>query len=104
MSASDGSSGEAQDLGARRSNAKNSPFLVLAAGLLLFAAIVGAAFMIMRPTTLRIAVGPPGGDDQNLIQALAQSFARDGGPIRLSVISTDGPLDSIALLRDHKAD
>jgi TRAP transporter TAXI family solute receptor len=106
MSASDGSTdGDlAQDLASRRRTTKNSPFLVLAAGLLLFAAIVGAGFLIMRPTTLRIAVGPPGGDDQNLIQALAQNFARDGGPVRLSLISTDGPVDSIALLRAHKAD
>ncbi len=104
MSASDGSGGEAQDLGTRRSNAKNSPFLVLAAGLLLFAAIVGAAFLIMRPTTLRIAVGPAGSDDLNLIQALAQNFAREGGAVRLSLIQTGGPVDSIALLRGHKAD
>jgi TRAP transporter TAXI family solute receptor len=104
MSASDGSSGEAQDLGTRRRNSKNSPFLVLAAGLLLFATIVGAAFLIMRPTTLRIAVGPAGSDDANLIQALAQNFAREGGAVRLSLIPTDGPVDSIALLRGHKAD
>ena len=104
MSASDGSGGGAPDLGSRRRNGKNSPFLVLAAGLLFFAAIVGAAFLIMRPATLRIAVGPPGSDDQNLIQALAQNFAREGGAVRLSLIQTDGPVDSIALLRAHKAD
>ncbi|HEY0911016.1 MAG TPA: TAXI family TRAP transporter solute-binding subunit [Bradyrhizobium sp.] len=104
MSASDGSGGGAPDLGSRRRNGKNSPFLVLAAGLLFFAAIVGAAFLIMRPATLRIAVGPPGSDDQNLIQALAQNFAREGGAVRLSFIQTDGPVDSIALLRAHKAD
>jgi TRAP transporter TAXI family solute receptor len=92
-----------RDAASRRPR-RNSPFLILAGGLLLFAAIVGAAFLIMRPTTLRIAVGPPGSDDQNLIQAVAQHFAHDGGPIRLALISTNGPVDSIALLRGHKAD
>jgi TRAP transporter TAXI family solute receptor len=70
----------------------------------MFAAIAGGSFAILRPTTLRIAVGPPGSDDQNLIQALAKSFARDGSPVRLSVITTPGPVDSIALLADGSTD
>src|ERR1700754_2882877 len=93
-----------QELASRRHHRRRSPLLVLAAGLLLFAAIVGAAFLIMRPTTLRIAVGPAGSDDLNLIQALAQNFAREGGTVRLSLLQTAGPVDSIALLRGHKAD
>jgi TRAP transporter TAXI family solute receptor len=76
----------------------------LAAGLLIFAAAVGASFLLLRPTTLRIAVGPSGSDDLKLIQALAQSFARDGSPVRLSVIATAGPLDSLAFLRNDKTD
>jgi TRAP transporter TAXI family solute receptor len=70
----------------------------------MFAAIAGGSLAIFRPTTLRIAVGPPGSDDQNLIQALAKSFARDGSPVRLSVITTPGPVDSIALLATGSAD
>ena len=70
----------------------------------MFAAIAGGSFAILRPTTLRIAVGPPGSDDQNLIQALAKSFTRDGSPVRLSVITTPGPVDSIALLADGSTD
>jgi len=53
---------------------------------------------------LRIAVGPPGSDDQKLIQGLAQSFAYEGGPVRLTVMSTAGPVDSIALLESGEAD
>lgn len=83
---------------------RSSPFLVLAACLLIFAAAVGSAFLLLRPTNLRIAVGPPGSDDLKLIQALAQSFANDGSPIRLSVITTAGPVDSIAVLKAAKAD
>jgi TRAP transporter TAXI family solute receptor len=70
----------------------------------MFAAIAGGSLAILRPTTLRIAVGPPGSDDQNLVQALAKSFARDGSPVRLSVITTPGPVDSIALLADGSTD
>src|SRR5271165_3632933 len=102
MSSSDGSNDDsAQPV---RRNRRSSPFLVLAACLLIFAALVGAAFLLLRPTTLRIAVGPPGGDDVELIQALAQSFANDGSSIRLSVIPTAGPVESIAVLKAGKAD
>src|SRR5580704_3151759 len=94
----------ATELSLRSRKNRSSPFLILAGGLLIFAAVAGAAFLILRPTTLRIAVGPSGSDDQQLIQALAQSFAREGSPVRLSLITTAGPVDSIALLGAAKAD
>jgi TRAP transporter TAXI family solute receptor len=102
MSSADGSN----DNSARsvRRNKRSSPYLVLAGCLLIFAAAVGAAFLLLRPTNLRIAVGPPGSDDIKLIQALAQSFANDGSSVRLSVITTAGPVDSIAALEAGKAD
>nr|WP_213772404.1 TAXI family TRAP transporter solute-binding subunit [Bradyrhizobium sp. dw_78] len=103
MSSSDGLTG-AGDLSLRRRKNRSSPLLLLATGLLLFAAAVGIALMIMRPTTLRIAVGPSGSDDHDLAQALAETFARDGDPVRLSVMTTAGPIDSIAALRARKAD
>jgi TRAP transporter TAXI family solute receptor len=103
MSRSEGLNG-GLDLSIRGQKSKSSPFLVLAVGLLIFAALAGTAFFILRPTTLRIAVGPSGSEDQQLIQALAQSFQRDGTPVRLSLISTAGPVDSIALLKAGKAD
>jgi TRAP transporter TAXI family solute receptor len=103
MSLFDGSNG-ANDSSFRSRKNRSSPFLVLAAGLLIFSAITGASFLLLRPTTLRIAVGPPGSDDQKLIQGLAQAFASDGSPVRLSVISTAGPVESIALLTADKAD
>jgi TRAP transporter TAXI family solute receptor len=102
MSLLDGSSGSANP--ALRGRRKGSPFLVLAAGLLFFAAAVGAAFIMLRPTTLRIAVGPAGSDDLQLIQAMAQNFATDGASVRLTVITTAGPVDSLAALGAGKAD
>ena len=59
---------------------------------------------MLRPTTLRIAVGPPGSDDQKLIQALAQSFAHEGGPVRLTIVSTAGTVESVGLLGSEEAD
>jgi TRAP transporter TAXI family solute receptor len=103
MSSSDGLNG-VKDSSFRSRKNKSSPFLVLAAGLLIFSAIAGAGFLILRPSTLRIAVGPPGSDDHKLVQALAQSFASDGSPVRLSLIATAGPADSIALLGAAKTD
>ena len=102
MSSLDGSSGSANP--ALRGRRKGSPFLVLAAGLLFFAAAVGAAFIILRPTTLRIAVGPAGSDDLQLVQAMAQTFATEGASVRLAVITTAGPVDSLAALGAGKAD
>src|ERR1700743_4020082 len=82
----------------------SSPYLVLAAGLLFSAAVAGTIFIVTRPTALRIAVGPPGSDDKNLIQALSESFSRDGRAVRLSLITTAGPIESIEFLRDKKTD
>ena len=77
MSTADGSNdNSAQPVRSR--NNRSSPFLVLAACLLIFAAAVGAAFLLLRPTNLRIAVGPSGSDDMKLIQALAQRRSRGG--------------------------
>jgi TRAP transporter TAXI family solute receptor len=103
MSSSDGLNG-AEDLSLRGRKRRRSPFLALSAGLLLFAAVAGGVFIVLRPTTLRIAVGPAGSNDQQLIQALAQSFAREGDAVRLSVITTAGAVESIAALADGKAD
>jgi TRAP-type uncharacterized transport system substrate-binding protein len=103
MSSSDRLSGTS-DRSFRGRKRKSSFLLVLATGLLLFAAVVGAAFIILRPTTLRVAVGPSGSDDQQLIQAMAQTFARDGSTVRLAVVTTAGPVDSIAELAAETAD
>src|SRR3954453_20425077 len=89
---------------ALRVRRKGSPFLVLAAGLLFFAAAGGVAFIMLRPTMLRIAVGPAGSDDLQLVQAMAQTFATEGASVRLTVITTAGPVDSLAALASGKAD
>ncbi len=103
MSASDDSGGT-RAVSPRVRKSKISSWLLLAMGLLFFAAGSGALYLVLRPVTLRIAVGPPGSDDQKLIQALAQAFAREGGAVRLAPIATEGTVESIALLAASKTD
>jgi TRAP transporter TAXI family solute receptor len=99
MSISDSSN--VSPLGRRK---RSSPFLLIAAALLIFAAVVGAGFLLSRPATLRIAVGPAGSDDQKLIQALAQTFINEGSPVRLNLISTAGSVESLGLLAAGETD
>jgi TRAP transporter TAXI family solute receptor len=104
MSESDGLN-RAEDRAPRGRNRRgSSPFLLIAAGLLLFAAAVGGTYIALRPATLRIAVGPAGSNDLQLIQALAQNFAQDGASVRLTVVTTAGGIESIAALGSGKAD
>src|ERR1700741_3593459 len=103
MSSSD-DPGETKDVSRRRRRRRNSLLLVLAVGLLAFGAAAGALYYVLRPVTLRIAVGPPGSGDQKLIQGLAQAFAADRREIRLAPITTDGAVESLAMLGAGKAD
>src|ERR1700682_2898074 len=85
-----------------RRKRKSYALLILAAGIFPFGVAAGTVYYVLRPVTLRIAVGPPGSEDQKLIQALAQTFARDGSPVRLSPITTEGAVESSALLAAGK--
>jgi TRAP transporter TAXI family solute receptor len=87
-----------------RRRRKNYSLLILAAGIFLFGAAAGGLYYALRPTTLRIAVGPAGSDDQKLVQLMAQTFARDGSAIRLAPVTTEGTTESIALFTAGKAD
>jgi TRAP transporter TAXI family solute receptor len=87
-----------------RQKRQRSAFLILLIGVFVFVAAAGALYYTLRPETLRIAVGPSDSDDQKLIQALAQSFARQRSAVRLAPIPTNGPTESLALLGAGKAD
>src|ERR1700683_5553517 len=88
----------------RRQQRRRNLLFILFAGIFIFVAIAGALYFALRPETLRIAVGPPGSDDQKLIQLLAQTFARQHNSIRLAPISTEGAVESVALLAASKTD
>jgi TRAP-type uncharacterized transport system substrate-binding protein len=61
-------------------------------------------YLINRPITLRVAVGPAGADDAKFLQSMAQTFARERDYIRLALIPTEGPEAGLRLLGDRKAD
>ena len=103
MSSSDGVTGPGE-ISPRIRRKRGSALLALAIGLLLFAGVVGTAFFMLRPTTLRIAVGPSGNSDLQLIQGLAQKFAQENSSVRLSVVQTAGPVDSIKVLAAGNSD
>ena len=73
---------------------------LLVIGLVLLAAgVVAAVFYIQsRPTHLKIAVGPRGGDDIRLVQALSQHLARERAKVRLHVVrkETGGNYESVS--------
>jgi TRAP transporter TAXI family solute receptor len=87
----------------RNANTKFFAF-VLISGLLCFAAAGAVLYFVFRPHELRIAVGPPGSDDVKIIQAMAQTFARERSYVRLVPVVTDGATESISMLRQAKID
>jgi TRAP transporter TAXI family solute receptor len=78
--------------------------LILAIGFLIFGAAGGALYYVLRPVTLRIAVGPPGSNDHKVIEAMAEAFASESRTVRLSPITTPGAVEALALLGAGKAD
>src|ERR1044071_6482457 len=88
----------------RRRQQRSYALLILAAGMLAFGAAAGTLYYVLRPTTLRIAVGPAGSEDQKLVQLMAQTFAREGSSVRLSLVTTEGTQGSINLFSAGKAD
>ena len=80
------------------------PWLALASLLSVLTVGLALAYWVWQPATLRVAVGPPGSDDQALIAAVAKAFDARGGAVRLVPIETDGTLQSLNLLGAGKAD
>ena len=87
-----------------RKKRKNYALLILAMGMLAFGVAAGTLYYVLRPVTLRIAVGPPGSEDQKLIQLMTQTFARDNSAVRLAPVTTEGAAESIALFAAGKTE
>lgn len=102
MSSSDDTSATS-DAARRRRRKGSTLLLILAVGFLAFCAAAGALFYVLRPATLQIAVGPDGSDDHKVIQAAAAAFADESRTVRLSVITTGGAAEALALLGAGKA-
>ena len=72
--------------------------------MLAFCVAAGTLYYVLRPTTLRIAVGPSGSEDHKLVQLMAQTFAREGSSVRLSLVTTEGTAESIAAFSAGRVD
>lgn len=77
---------------------------MLALGFVAFGAAAVALFYVLQPETLRIAVGPAGSDDHQVVEAMAEAFGEESRTVRLSPITTEGAAESLALLGAGKAD
>ena len=63
-----------------------------------------AAWYLLRPTTLTIAVAPKDGTEPGLIKAYADALDASGEGIRLKIVSYDDVRESAAALQDGRAD
>jgi TRAP transporter TAXI family solute receptor len=78
--------------------------ITLAGVMAALGSVAATYYFMMRPVTLRIAVGPPNSDDAKVVQALTQTFLRDKNHVRLRPVSTDGAIASATALSENKAD
>jgi TRAP-type uncharacterized transport system substrate-binding protein len=78
--------------------------ILLVLGFVVFGAAAAALFYALQPQTLRIAVGPAGSDDDQVIQAMAKAFGEESRTVRLSPITTGGAAESLAMLGSGKTD
>ncbi len=87
----------------RRRN-RFGPWLALASSLSLLTVALALGYWTWQPATLRIAVGPAGGNDQALVAGMTKAFDARGGAVRLAPTGTDGTLQSLNLLGSGEAD
>lgn len=77
---------------------------IVAATLALAALAALVLYLTTVPTTLKVAVGPPGSDDARVIAALAKGLARERAPVRLRAISVESPGRSSEMLDAGEVD
>ncbi len=70
----------------------------------LIAVIAFSYYSAMRPTYLRVAVGPVTGDDAKVMLSLMQNFAREKRDVRLRPVLTDGAASSAQHFVDGNVD
>jgi TRAP-type uncharacterized transport system substrate-binding protein len=80
-------------------------WLVTILGTIVLAGGVWEVFYLMTaPTVMRIAAGPSGSANTDLVHVLTQKLADDRDKVRLQLVGTGGPKGSAEALRDDKAD
>ena len=80
-------------------------WLVAILGTAIVAGIVWLAFyFISENAVMKVAAGPAGGVDAQLVEFLAKKFAHDGATIKLELVATSGPAQSAQAIADRSAD
>jgi len=80
-------------------------YLTLIAGILaIVAGSIGIAYYMLRPVTLRIAVGPQNSEDMKVVSGMTQAFLRERNYTKLRIIPTDGASASATALAEGKTD
>ncbi len=70
----------------------------------MFGTATVALFYVLQPETLRIAVGPSGSEDHQVVQAMAEAFEEESRTVRLATLTTAGAAESLALMGTGKTD
>jgi TRAP transporter TAXI family solute receptor len=77
---------------------------VVAGSFALAAVVAFALYQYSRPTTLKVAVGPPKGEDARLMSAIAGQLGRERAEVRLRIIEKQGPQEAAAALDKGEVD
>ncbi|MDX3968352.1 MAG: TAXI family TRAP transporter solute-binding subunit [Bradyrhizobium sp.] len=78
--------------------------ILLGAGFVAFGAAAAGLFYVLQPETLRIAVGPSGSEDHQVVQAMAEAFEEESRTVRLAPLTTPGAAESLTLMGTGKTD
>jgi TRAP transporter TAXI family solute receptor len=83
---------------------RRSPLIILAVLLALAGLVALGVFLLTRPTTLRIGVGPLGNENVRTITAAIQTLQREREPFRMRLVITTGGQQTSELLDTGKID
>jgi uncharacterized protein len=74
-------------------------WVMVLAAMCVCAALIGWSWRwATRPAVLSVAVGPPGFDDTQLAEAFSRLLAANKSSVRLSIVYTSGPIESVTKL------
>ncbi len=79
-------------------------FQQVALGVTVVAVAIVGYYLLSQPTKLTIAVGPPGSDDQKMVEAIAHRLQARREPIQLKILYKDGSVQSSDAIDAGKTD
>jgi TRAP-type uncharacterized transport system substrate-binding protein len=83
---------------------RNTWLVTIVGTLILGAVIWEAIYISTAPTEMRIAAGPVGGTNVQLVELLARKFVSEHDKVRLHLVTTAGPKESAEAITNGTAD